>query len=1625
MKVRRSLAYQIGYVAGLSVRIALRLILFVLIVLIVATLALQVPAVQRWAIRQTNTQVSTILGAEFAVESIHIVPFTKVALGGVHLLDRRGDTLLSTRELEVALFQPLRSLYHQQLLIESVELTGARVYLRRDSSLAAGNWNFVLENLGFGSGPGDGSVRKPLAIDLRRLVITDALVTSDDRVAGQRVRGSISNVLVELDQLDLASKRIVGETISGEGLHFALTMLPLAPAQGVALAPADPGNTEGLEARMRPQGEFRVLPDFFVELGTLNLRNSSFSVDDQRVAAKPPGTFDPAHLTVTDLDLALTDLSLTPDSLGLKLGGLNFYERRSDLQLQRFTASEVVLTNRRLQLKDFDLRTPTTELGDQLSVTIPEGGDWRDVTENVRYEATLADNVLGVSDLLALIPALKTVKGLQTYLDDAISLSGEINGTRDRIKVDDLELGLPDGSRIRADISARGLRNPMEAWLFVDVKELTTDLPRVQRWLPTVTVPPNLERLGKIRFSGRFTGFVTDFVAFGEIESELGRATLDTRFVRRGAVPTYTGTARLYDFDLGRFIGNEDLGRVSASVDIKEGRGIKRETLLLDLVGEVQALTYRDYTYRDISIIGKLDPNGFAGKLDSGDPNADFSFDGSLDTRPGQERFGFTLDTRNIDPRALNLAKTDWRVSGLFTVNSNSLSIENLEGSVTADSLRLLNRDGREYNFTKIRAEQMVAPDGDKRLVFDSPQVQFELSGRYRLQKLPQELQAAFAKTYPGLYQRTGLAPVVSSDSLAARISLDVRLVAVDSALGVFGLPIENLDGAVLAFRYDADREDIDLSFSGVSPRIAGITFDGFGFELKGQSGELQLDGRVAQLGLGKFGFTGVNVFSEYADGEIRFGVSSDTTTRVLGEIKMGGTVTLGDTAVVFELDRSSHLDVSGERWTVDEGNQLVIGNRQLTARNLVLRSGKRFVEVESVGQRGVNVLMRQFDLEIFNAYLNPEKVQIAGDADAYFTADDIYAQTNLTLSLAVDTFSMNGVDWGAIQTLVTREDSTEAVVLYTTFSRYGQQAVIDASLATGAGQVVDGKPRPANYLDARVTSEDFDMSFLSYFIPGITNLQGKLGADLHIFGTPETMTPEGGLLIDKLGVTVDYLKTRYFVDSQYVRINGRRLDASGKKIRDRFGNVATINGGLVHENLKNWALDVSLLTDRLEVLNTGKKDNPLFYGDAFMSGKVAFSGPFNLTDIDINATALNDTRIVFPVSGATADSELRFIKFRQPEDTVKQTAASTLKGINMDMEIRVTPAAELMLVFDEASGDIMRAQGSGDISIDIRRTGTYSMFGNFAIDQGEYLFTLLNVVNKPFSVVPGGTINWTGDPFSADLNLVAKYEGLQAAPIGLVSEFVTGQGDLERSANQPTPVDLKMILKGDLQRPTVTFDIALNQLQGQLRNYANSALSLIKQDENSLNRQVFGLIVVGQFLPRGEGLQATSVGFNTISELFSNQLSYLLTELFTSLAGANSALSGIDFDINLQNNSSLSGLSGGAVGNDVRTRLRTYFLEDRLEIGVGVSVGQTGVNQGSLTAGNFEVVYAISDDRRLRLKAFVNRNIDFGNANRTRAGVGLTYRREFDSFRELLGYAPVVSKRDEEAKLFEPIKVF
>ena len=62
-------------------------------------------------------------------------------------------------------------------------------------------------------------------------------------------------------------------------------------------------------------------------------------------------------------------------------------------------------------------------------------------------------------------------------------------------------------------------------------------------------------------------------------------------------------------------------------------------------------------------------------------------------------------------------------------------------------------------------------------------------------------------------------------------------------------------------------------------------------------------------------------------------------------------------------------------------------------------------------------------------------------------------------------------------------------------------------------------------------------------------------------------------------------------------------------------------------------------------------------------------------------------------------------------------------------------------------------------------------MYGDYTITEGSFLFSLQNIINKKFIIENGSTIQWTGAPMDAMLNIDAIYK-LKASLQPLLQEM-------------------------------------------------------------------------------------------------------------------------------------------------------------------------------------------------------------------------------------------------------------
>jgi len=237
--------------------------------------------------------------------------------------------------------------------------------------------------------------------------------------------------------------------------------------------------------------------------------------------------------------------------------------------------------------------------------------------------------------------------------------------------------------------------------------------------------------------------------------------------------------------------------------------------------------------------------------------------------------------------------------------------------------------------------------------------------------------------------------------------------------------------------------------------------------------------------------------------------------------------------------------------------------------------------------------------------------------------------------------------------------------------------------------------------------------------------------------------------------------------------------------------------------------------------------------------------------------------------------------------------------------------------------------------------------------------------------------------------------------------------------------VDLLMKLPGNLMRPDINFYIQFPNLTGVLKNYTDSKLRILRQDQNEMNRQVFGLIVVGDFIPSDFNIVGggqIGIGINTVTEMLSQQLSLYLTELVSEWLVEDGLISGIDFDIAYNHVagydlSNLNDPTGIGRANELQVRLKNYLFDDRLSVNVGGNFDLGGQNVsgnpygGALFAGDLVIEYVLTKDKNLKIRFYQSTEPDIGGRG-YQAGLGLSYRKQFDTFREFLEGLKITTKK-------------
>lgn len=1591
---------------------SLKVVLLAFFLLVLSSFLIQVPGIQNRVARYVTEMLSEYLGTTVTFDRIGIALFSSVYLEGLQVQDPECDTLFYARKLKASLNTGLINTLRHGLEIDEITVSQAMLTVNRPQGKEKNSLQWLLDHF---EQPKDPDKKKPFNIRLKRIYLKDVRYKNVDDVKGKQSDAFVADGFVLIRSMNLQTKTLKIQQISLNRPEFYLETRQAHPLvdNGPKMAEKSLSTSDSL--------------GWTISLKGLDLTEGKFSTHNYRkapVKITKADALDFNHLDLDKIAININDLTFQRDSLRGSVQQISAHASNGFI-LKKLAAKEAIFLSDKISLNGLELVTPDSRLGDTLSFSFKSYAAFKDFATSVRMNIKFSESRVAIRDIMTFAPALEKNDFFQNNIQEQLSIQGNVRGRINDLEGRNLEISMGTGTYLKGNLDLKDIDSPDLAFLGLNLQEARTSMPQLQQIIPRFSLPANFNRLGKMQFRGDLIGFLNNgFTILGVLKSSLGTADLSVTLQPNGGKEKtqYKGFISLINFDLGKWTDNPDFGLVSLKADVRNGKSLIAASAQADVSAQFSSLTYRDYEYRNGTLSGSLNRNFFRGDFAIKDDNVDLNFSGRLDFTENIPVFDFEAELRHLDLQAINLSKQDIILSGDMRLNLRNKVIAKMEGYAEISDLHITLNQDETFIADKLKIESSFTPEKEKKLSISSDILQANLVGNFEIDQIPQLFQRYLSDNHAGFAQQLKLS---KNNKLLSPADFQFSVNITDSR-GFNHLLSPKL-GALKQFILEGAYRDADslFTFHVESPelRFGNIQLNGLYINLNARQGTTEfVAGTDETLINDKTFFSTPLIFQGYAYRDsLDFGITYVREgTRALDKLQLNGLLSVDDSSSMSLRFKQSNLTLMNRLWVVRDDNLIRFTSKGLRINNLILTHENYRIGIDHNGARGLRMALYDFDLDIINRYWDYKPLNFSGPFNVQIWVKDILKMEGITATVIAEKFKINNDDWGAFELeasapdLKSRLDVVMALVNDSTGSQLFAKGFYN--FQDLPSRLINRNPEEyrKKFWKADVDLSGVPLRVTEYFLPGIVSIgQGNINGALNIFNKNKAPGIKGLLTVNKGKFTVNYLKTTYDFEQALVRMDDEWLfNASGTRIRDKFGHTAEISGGIRHINLKNLSMEASLQTNRILALDTRKGDNDQFYGQAIGRGNARFSGPLDRIDAFITGTVNDSSQLIIPITSTREAQAINYLEFVDKRaEKVAGTPAikfTAPKGMNIEMELTIGREAQMQLVFDEQAGDIIKGKGRGNIRILVPRNGDFQMYGDYTIEEGDYLFTFRNLLNKQFTVQRGGSIKWNGNPYQAIIKLDAEYRGISTSIGSFIADFIVGERpQIKAEAAKSTDVNLILHLAGELFQPQINFDINFPILTGELKNYAENKLRILKQDPNELNRQAFGLLVAGQFLPSDLSVQqAPDAIYNTLSEFVSNQLSLLLTDLFSEFIADGRVLSGIDFNVAYSqyrpgDNSNNANLSRG---EEFEVRLRQNYFNDRLSVVVGGNLdtggrlAATSGASGAFLGNDIVIEYALSADRNLKLRIYQRLQPDIGG-RRLKVGAGLSFRKEYESF--------------------------
>lgn len=1338
--------------------------------------------------------------------------------------------------------------------------------------------------------------------------------------------------------------------------------------------------------------------DFSIKVDKLIVDNGHVIVWNQNKDKPWKESMDYAHIDIDSINANFTDLAYENKIVSAVINHLSGADK-SGLTLDTLsTTSKVIVSAKGLDVPNLKLKTHATSLDMDLYFYYNNYKAYNSFVDSVRMFAKIRPSQMTLSDLRYFAPVMDKMK-------DTLMIEGTFNGFVSDFDLDDFAFEFKDSTNFLGTIRMKGLPKFFDTHINANVQKMNTtyqDLSEFYIPTPTETIPlpQSLDILDKILVSGTYDGFYnklndTEF----NLHTNIGNIYMKMETKHDNDVDSIFANIYTNNLNIADLLGVDDEFVVTMNSNLK-GKGTSIDDADMELAVNVKELKLLNNTYKNLAINADCENKRLILSSNINEKFIKADIDALLDLSKGVPSIDAKLDVEKADLYRLHISDNDktMLLSTNVVAKLRGNELDKTYGSIIVenttykDSRGVYEMDSLNVNITENH--------------FDSKDVSVEcdffdmnINGIINFSKIGNTFKNYVLEYfYVNKWGDKGVK--LEDNNQDFYMNLTLKDTETLSRLLMPNLRISNNTNLTATFTsnnyqlYSTLMSDEvsynDFKFNNIYFRnktsndksTANVTIKEFVIKERTEKNNIKLS--LENLNLLLDAHCDSLLFNVLWDDEVTEDRNkANIEASFVAHDEYGGTMKLS----------SSDIIINDTLWNISPLCMIDFDRNKTYINNLDIYSGNQSIMFDGLFPKKstdtLYVKFNDFDISNFDLLtkgfgVDPDGViegdlQVSGLSDEFtlfsnLDVNDIYINKHLVGNASLD------ANWNDADTSI-----------------YIKTEVVEDSDKKDKVLLLEGKyytSRKNNNLDFDALFNGVDIALISPFVKNIlSRVGGYLKGDFDIVGSFSEPIINGTASLFDAACKINYLNTYYKINPQdsneenlapYLRFDKNRIDLNNIVLVDTLGNKALANGVITHDYLKDFIFDIDLALDNFLAMDMPEDVSSTFYATAVADGNVEINGPLDDISITIDAETMQGTTIDIVLTGTNTinDNFIVFVQKDVQKDTTQIIIPEIDKGkkFTLNLNADVNQNTEVDIHLPSNMGNI-NATGNGNIRMGYAQD-QLSLYGDYVIDEGTFVFNFQNLVRRDFNIKPGGTISWTGKAEDADINVVGSYRTKSSiSSLGIEIDSTS----LVNNIN----VDCILRLQEKLTNPTITFGIELPNATDDIKNTVFSIIDTTNQAV--MSQQIISLLVLGSFSYSNSSLY--SIGASNYYNVLTSSLSSWLSQISK------------DIDVGLRYTP-----EDNLTSEELEVALSTQLFNDRLTIegNFGMYTNSNNETQGANNiVGDFDMTFKITN--RLSLKAYNHSNLNSNYYSYTyeaysdyTQGIGISYSQSFDNIREI-----------------------